>query len=62
MPIVKADDNTILDTRIFEVEYPYGQNSSLAANEIAENMLSQVDIEGNRHVLFEENIDDQNYG
>jgi hypothetical protein len=57
LPIGMADNNPILDTRMYEVEYPDGHKASLAANAIAENMFAQVDDEGNRHVLFEEIID-----
>jgi hypothetical protein len=54
LPIGRANNNPILDTRMYEVEYPDGHKASLAANAIAENMFAQVDDEGNRHVLFEE--------
>jgi hypothetical protein len=39
LPIGKANNNPILDTRMYEVEYPDGHKASLAANAIAENML-----------------------
>ena len=52
IPIGTAHDNPILDTRLYEVEYPDGHTASLTANAIAENLFSQVDDEGNRHVLF----------
>ena len=52
-PIGKANNNPILDTRMYEVEYTDGHKASLAANAIAENMFAQVDDEGNRHVLFD---------
>ena len=48
---------TILDTRLYEVEYLDGYKTSLTANTIAENLFSQVDEEGNRHVLFDAVID-----
>jgi hypothetical protein len=54
LPIGTANDNPILDTRVYEVEYPDGHKTSLAANMIAENLFAQVDSEGNRHVLFDE--------
>ena len=47
LPIGTADDNLILDTRIYEVEFPDGHRTSLAANAIAENLFAQVDSEGN---------------
>jgi hypothetical protein len=54
LPIGTANDNPIFDTRIYEVEFPDGHRSSLAANAIAENLFAQIDDEGNRHVLFDE--------
>jgi hypothetical protein len=42
LPIGKANDNRILDTRMYQVEYPDGHKASLAANAIAENMFAQV--------------------
>ena len=57
IPIGTANDNPILDTRLYEVEYLDGYKTSLTANTIAENLFSQVDEEGNRHVLFDAVID-----
>jgi hypothetical protein len=57
LPIGTANNNPILDTRMYEVEYPDGHKAALAANAIAENMFAQTDMEGNRHVLFEVIID-----
>ena len=48
IPIGTANDNPILDTRVYEVEYLDGHRASLSANTIAENIFSQVDEEGNR--------------
>jgi hypothetical protein len=61
LPIGKAN-NPILDTIMYEVEYPNGHKASLSANAIADNMFAQVDDKGNRHVLFEEIIDHQTDG
>jgi hypothetical protein len=62
LPIGRANNNPILDTRMYKVEYPNGHKASLAANAIAENMFAQADHEDNRHVLFEEIIDHQTDG
>jgi hypothetical protein len=62
LPIGRANNNPVLDTRMCEVEYPYGHKASLAANTIAENMFAQVGDEGNRHVLFEKIIDHRTDG
>jgi hypothetical protein len=42
----KYDDNPILNSIVYEVEFPDGQVKEYAANVIAANMLSQVDSEG----------------
>ena len=39
------------------MEYLDGHKTSLTANTIAEHLFSQVDDEGNRHVLFDAIID-----
>ena len=52
-----ADDNPLLNTRMYEVEYLDGECASLSANHIAENLFAQVDDEGNRQVLMKEIID-----
>jgi hypothetical protein len=62
LPIGRANNNPILDTRMYEVEYPDRHKASLAANAIAENMFAQVNDEGNWHVLFEEIIDHRTNG
>ena len=62
LPIGTANDNPLLDTRLYEVEYADGYKASLAANTIAINMFAQVDAEGNRHVLFDEIIDHRTDG
>ena len=57
LPIGTENDNPILDTRMYEVEYADGHKESMAANTIAINMFAQVDEDGNRHVLFDEITD-----
>ena len=57
IPIGTANDNPMLDTRLYEVEYLDGYTTALTANTIAENLFSQVDEEGNRHVIFDAIID-----
>ena len=57
IPIGTADDNPILDTRMYKVEFMDGTKQSLSANYIAENMFAQVDQDGNRQVLLDEIID-----
>ena len=62
LPIGTANDNPILDSRMYEVEFQDGYKTSLAANAIAENLFAQVDDEGNRHILFNEIIDHRTNG
>jgi hypothetical protein len=62
LPIGRANNNPMLDTRMYQVEYSDGHKASLAANAIAENMFAQVDDEGNRHVLFKEIADHRTDG
>ena len=47
---------------MYEVEYSDGQKASLAENSIEDNIFSQVDGKGNRHILFEDIIDHHNDG
>ena len=53
LPIGTANDNPIIDTRLYEVEYIDGYKASLAANAIAENLFAQIDEEGNRFVTLD---------
>ena len=53
IPIGTANDNPILDSRVYEIEYLDGHKASLAANSIAENLFAQVDEGGNRHLLMD---------
>ena len=53
----RSNDNPILDTREYEVEFGDGVVLEYAANVIAENLYSQIDTEGNRHVLIDSIID-----
>ena len=62
IPIEKSSDNRIFYTRVYEVECPDGHKASFAVNSIVENIFSQFDGEGNRHILFEDIIDHRNDG
>ena len=57
IPILMANENPILDSCMYEVEYQDGMKASLAANCIAKNLFAQVDQESNRHILLDEIID-----
>ena len=62
LPIGKASENPILDTRMYEVEYVDGYKTAMAANAIASNLFAQVDQDGRRFVLFDEIIDHRTDG
>lgn len=53
----KQNANPILDTRKYEVQMPDGSVETYGANIIAENIMSQVDDEGNMFVLLDEILD-----
>ena len=57
MPIGNANKNPMLDTRAYEVEYGDETTEIIYANAIAKCILSQVDDEGHRELLFEDIID-----
>ena len=56
-PIGIESENTIINTRMYEVEYQDAHTVALAANIIAENIFAQVDDEGNRSILFDKIVD-----
>jgi len=56
-PLGKRNPNPILDTRIYEVQFPDGYVLDYAANIIAESIYLQVDDEGNQLLLLQEIID-----
>ena len=51
------DNNPYLNSIIYDVEVPDGQVKEYAANEIAENMLTQVDSDGMTTTLMEAIVD-----
>ena len=61
-PIGIANNNPLLDSRQYEVEYIDGTTEVISANIIAENILSQVDEEGHRQLMIDEIIDHRTNG
>ena len=61
-PIGTANDNPVLDTRLYEVQYMDGYKTAMTANNIAENLFSQIDAEGRRYILLDEIVDIRNDG
>ena len=55
--IGKYNDLPIMNSMIYDVEFPDGQIKEYAANVIAENILSQVDDEGFGHTLLSSIVD-----
>ena len=53
-PIGVAHNNILLDSRAYKVEFADGQTEILTANIIAENILAEVDAEGNRFLFMDE--------
>jgi hypothetical protein len=51
------DDNPMLNSIVYEVEFPDGQVKEYAANMIAENMLTQVDSDGYSTTILKAIID-----
>ena len=51
--MVKANPNPILDTRVYEVEFPNGRTAEYAANVIAENLYAMCDPEGIQQQLMD---------
>ena len=54
-----ANKHAILDTRIYQVEFPDGGVAEYSANVIAENMVAMCDADGNQFLLLDQIIDHQ---
>ena len=52
----RKHQNPILDSRVFTVRFPDGDERDVSYNTIAEHLFSQVDEEGNQYQLFKEII------
>jgi hypothetical protein len=58
-PVGCANDNPILDTRSYIIDFDDGDQTELTANMIAESLYLQCDPDGNQYVLLEEIVDHQ---
>jgi hypothetical protein len=58
----RANANSMLDTRTYEIEFPDGRSDEYIANVIAENIYAQCDIEGRQYNLMEGIIDHKTDG
>ena len=55
--IGRANENPILDTRGYIVEFEDDKQSELAANTIAQSMYAQCDPDRNQYVMFDSIVD-----
>ena len=51
------DDNPLLNSVVYEVEFPDGQVKEYSANIIAENILTQVDSDGYSMTMLDAIVD-----
>jgi hypothetical protein len=58
----RANANSMLDTRTYEIEFPDGRSDEYTANVIAENMYAECDIEGRQYNLMEGTTDHKTDG
>jgi len=58
----RRNDNPLLDTRTYEVEFPDGEVSEYAANVIAENMWAQCDLDSQQRILLDSIVDHKTDG
>ena len=52
-PIGRSNQNPILDTCLYKVEFPCGKMTELVANIIAASVYAQCDVIGNECLLLE---------
>ena len=60
-PMGRAHTNTILDTRMYQVEFAGDEVTELTSNIIAESMCAQCDADGNVYLLLDNLFDYSNY-
>jgi hypothetical protein len=58
-PVGRANDNPILNTRSYIINFDDGDQTELTANMIAESLYYQCDPDGNQYVLLEEIVNHQ---
>jgi hypothetical protein len=59
-PIGRAHANPLFDTRKYKIKFTDGTHEKYQAN-VIENMLAQVDTEGNQFLLLQEITDHKRY-
>ena len=55
-----SNKTLILDTHLYEVEFPGGKITELAASILAESMYVQCDVDRNEYLLLMSLIDNRN--
>ena len=58
-PIGRRHPNPILDSRLYDIEFPDGSTEVVATNLIAENLYAMTDDEGYTHQILEEIVGHQ---
>jgi hypothetical protein len=58
----RANANSMLDSRTYEIEFPDGRSDEYTVNIIAENMYAQCDTEGNQFNIMDCIIDHKKDG
>ena len=61
-PISVANNNPILDSVMYEVEYRDGYVAAMAANVISDDLFTQIDQEGNIFLLIKSIINTRTKG
>ncbi len=58
--IGRRHTNPMLDSRVFTVEFPDGEQQDVAFNVLAEHLYSQVDVDGKQYQLFKAIVNHRN--
>ncbi len=56
---MSVESKTMILARLYEVEFPDGTAKAVSANLVAENLLSQVNDEGQTYSVLREIVDHQ---
>jgi len=62
LPMGRRNRNPLLDSRLYEVEFPDGLTDAFTAKIIAENMFFQVDNEGHAYSILDKVVDHRTNG
>ena len=58
----RSNQKPILETHLYEVEFPGEEITELAANIIEESMYAQCNVDGNEYLLLQAVVDQRNNG